>query len=200
MGLCIVQVKLMLQGLLFVITGELLNLLAIPLGYCSVLKAEAAGLEFGLATALRFGFKNIPVEGDSQVLIRLLRLHKDWSLANLDVVSGYSYAGYSSSCFQLSSHLELNLVAEALAAMRHAKELFGNIFKASFLFSIKNAFEQLQRGAHPLFWGRKKKPSSSEEPKPGLGVGPTKKGWPEGSSSPSSSSRGDDVSMRSTNS
>ncbi|KAI5311244.1 hypothetical protein L3X38_000108 [Prunus dulcis] len=81
MGLCIVQVKLMLQGLLFVITGELLNLLAIPLGYCSVLKAEAAGLEFGLATALRFGFKNIPVEGDSQVLIRLLRLHKDWSFS-----------------------------------------------------------------------------------------------------------------------
>lgn len=77
MGLCMVQVKLTLQGLLFVITGELLNLLAIPLGYCSVLKAEAAGLEFGLATALRFAFKNIPVEGDSQVLIRLLRLHKD---------------------------------------------------------------------------------------------------------------------------
>lgn len=47
---------------------------SIPLGYCLVLEAEAAGVEFGLATALRFGFKNIPVEGDSQVLIlRLLQ-------------------------------------------------------------------------------------------------------------------------------
>ncbi|PQQ13291.1 hypothetical protein Pyn_19629 [Prunus yedoensis var. nudiflora] len=36
----------------------------------------------------------------------------------------------------------------------------------------------------------KQKPSSSEEPKPGLGVEPTKLGWPEGKSRPSSSPRG----------
>lgn len=31
-------------------------------------------------------------------------------------------------------------MAEALAAMRHAKGLFSNVFKAPFLFFIKNTF------------------------------------------------------------